>query len=182
MGRLNQIAAETRGSEVAEAALVLPLVFTLLLGIFWVGRAYNIYATINHAAREGARVAASSSCATCGNIVLPGDQVAQNYVAPILQASGLDPRLVTYQTPNFCVCGTPTSVCGTPVPCDSAGTGATPSICIQRNVDLGVPNYSPLTCGTAVSFQYPFQLPLPFAPPSVRSLTITTQVKARTEN
>ena len=53
MGRLKEIVAGTRGAEIAEAAVVLPLLFMMLFGIYWFGRAYNIYATINHAAREG---------------------------------------------------------------------------------------------------------------------------------
>ncbi|MBZ5600183.1 MAG: pilus assembly protein [Acidobacteriia bacterium] len=173
--------AETAASEIAEAALVLPLMFTLLLGIFYVGRAYNVYAAMNHAAREGARAAASSSCATCAtpNQPLPADQVATSYVAPVLAASGLDTTLVTSATPNFCSCGSDT--CSQPVACDSAGTSAVPSVCVQYNVDLGVHNYSPPTCGTAVSFQYPFHLPLPFAPSSLQTVTISTQAQARTE-
>lgn len=167
------------GSEIVEAALVLPIMFTILLGIFWVGRAYNVYATVVHAAREGARMAGSPNCASCGNVVITGDQVATTYVAPILQASGLDPSLVTHTTPNLCGCGTP--ACGTPVPCDPAGASATPSICVQYNVDLGVPNYSPLVCGTAVSFQYPFQMPLPFAPDTLKNLQIKAQMQARFE-
>ena len=62
-----KLAGETVGAEIAEAAVVLPLVFMLILGIYWFGRAYNIYATITHAAREGARAATAQTCATCGN-------------------------------------------------------------------------------------------------------------------
>jgi Flp pilus assembly protein TadG len=60
---MRKIATGTTGSEIAEAALVLPILFMLLLGIYWFGRAFNVYATINHAAREGARVAVAQSCA-----------------------------------------------------------------------------------------------------------------------
>ena len=180
MGRWKIVAVETRGSEIAEAALVLPLMFTMLLGVFWVGRAYNVYATMNHAAREGARAAANSDCATCTNQVLPADQIAVNYVAPILRASRLDPNLVPTATPpNFCPCGSPS--CTTPVACDSAGTGAVPSICVQYDVDIGEPNYNPRSCGTAVSFQYPFQFPLPFVPLGVPNFMIRTQAQARSE-
>lgn len=173
--------AETTATEIAEAALVLPLMFTLLLGIFYVGRAYNVYAAMNHAAREGARAAASSTCATCAspNLPLPADQVATNYVAPVLTASGLDTSQVSSTTPNFCACGFDT--CSQPVACDSAGTSAVPSVCVQYNVDLGLHNYSPPACGTAVSFRYPFHLPLPFAPPSLQTITIGTQAQARAE-
>ena len=65
--RLKKIATGTTGSEIAEAALVLPIFFLIMLGIYWFGRAFNTYATINHAAREGARVGVAQTCATCGN-------------------------------------------------------------------------------------------------------------------
>src|SRR2546428_13030499 len=67
MNCFRKIATDCRGQEIAEAALVLPLVFMLLLGIVWFGRAFNIYATLNRAAREAALAAASPTCATCGN-------------------------------------------------------------------------------------------------------------------
>jgi hypothetical protein len=174
------LAGEIQGTEIAEAAVVLPLMFTMLLGVLWVGRAYNIYATMNHAAREGAQAAANSDCATCSNQVMPADQIATNYVAPILRASRLDPRLVASAAPpNFCACGTIN--CATPVACDSAGTSAVPSICVQYDVDIGEPSYNPRTCGTAVSFQYPFQFPLPFTLPGLQNFMIRTQAQTRSE-
>ena len=181
MRRFYKVVTESAGSEIAEAALVLPLMFTLLLGVFWVGRAYNIYAAMNHAARDGARIAGSSDCASCANAMPAADVVAANYVGPILKASGLDlNRVQSTITPNFCACGS--GACGSAVACDAAGTTAVPSICVQRNVDLGVPGYTPQVCGTAVSFQYPFTLPLPFAPSNLQTVTINSQAQARTEN
>ena len=56
----------TQGAEIAEAALVLPVVFVFLLGIVWFGRAFNIYSTIQQAAQQGAIAAARPSCAVCG--------------------------------------------------------------------------------------------------------------------
>lgn len=182
MARWKQSLAADTASEIAEAALVLPLMFTLLLGIFYVGRGYNIYAAMNHAAREGARAAASSTCATCPtpNQPLPADQVATTYVAPVLAASGIDnSRVTSTVTPNLCACGS--GSCPQPVQCDPLGTSSVPSVCVQYNVDLGLQNYSPVTCGTAVSFQYPFHLPLPFAPSSLQTVTIATQAQARAE-
>src|SRR5882724_5911249 len=99
-----RVAGETRGAEIAEAAIVLPLMFTLLLGIYWFGRAYNIYTTITHAAREGARAASAPTCATCmptPNSVLPADQVADR-IAQTLQASKLDPAQVSPLSPSLC--------------------------------------------------------------------------------
>ena len=88
--RLKKIATGTTGSEIAEAALVLPIFFLIMLGIYWFGRAFNTYATINHAAREGARLAVAQTCAACGNaqpsLTAIGTQVAQS-----LRASSLDP-------------------------------------------------------------------------------------------
>jgi len=174
------LARESEGSQVAEAALVLPLMFTLLLGIFWLGRAYNIYSTMNQAAHVGAQVAARSSCATCGSSSLTGSQVATTYIAPVLQASGLDVNRVSAATPPaMCQCGV--TNCSVPVSCDASGLGAVPSVCVQYNVDIGTSNYVPPTCGTVVSFQYPFSLPLMFAPPSMQNITIRTQVASRVE-
>src|SRR5690348_3478710 len=58
---------EENGAELTEAALVLPILLTLLLGIFWMGRAYMVYETITRAAREGARYEVLPSCSSCGN-------------------------------------------------------------------------------------------------------------------
>ena len=63
---LRKIITGTIGSEIAEAALVLPIFFMIMLGIYWFGRAFNTYATINHAAREGARLGTVQGCAMCG--------------------------------------------------------------------------------------------------------------------
>ncbi len=55
----------SEAAEIAEAALVLPVVFVFLLGIVWFGRAFNIYSTIQQAAQQGAIAAARPTCATC---------------------------------------------------------------------------------------------------------------------
>src|ERR1700731_2477066 len=97
MRSLKKIVAGNRGSEIAEAALVLPIFFMLMIGIYWFGRAFNIYSTINHAAREGARLAVARNCATCGTPNgqhIPNDVAAQ--VQQALQASHVDPGQVTH--------------------------------------------------------------------------------------
>ncbi|MGH3628362.1 MAG: TadE family protein, partial [Sciscionella sp.] len=55
--RLCEMAAADSGAELLEFAFVIPLLLMLLVGIFWIGRAYNIYENITRAAREGARYA-----------------------------------------------------------------------------------------------------------------------------
>ncbi len=46
-----------RGTELVEAALTLPLLLVVAVGIFEFGRAYQTWQVLTNAAREGARVA-----------------------------------------------------------------------------------------------------------------------------
>jgi Flp pilus assembly protein TadG len=153
-------AHDTSGAEIAEAAIVLPLVFMLLLGIYWFGRAYNIYATITHAAREGARAATAPACALCGNAALKPDQVATR-VSQALQASKLNPNQVTPLLPNPALKDCTTLA---PVTSCAAVGGGNPQICFQSNVQINAPAAptEPSSCGVSVSFQYPYQFYLPF--------------------
>src|SRR5260221_9795826 len=89
--------ASSDGTEIVEAALVLPLVFMFLLGIIWFGRAFNIYSTITQAAERGAATAARPFCATCGqpgdnwnNTGFPGNTTVENSVFAVMDASSLD--------------------------------------------------------------------------------------------
>ena len=157
---LRSLLHKTEGAEIAEAAAVLPVLFLILLGIFYFGRAYNIYGTITQAAMQGARAAVAPSCATCTNTTLTADVIATNYVAPALQASKLDPAQVQPLNPTACLCNS--AACATTVACDPAGIGATPSICVQQNVVLSNNASAPQVCGTSVSFQYPYAFNLPF--------------------
>jgi Flp pilus assembly protein TadG len=176
MKLLKRILAGTAGAEIAETAVVLPLLFTVLLGVFFFGRAYNIYGTITQAAMQGARAAVASTCATCTNQVPTADQIATNVIAPVLQASHLDPARVQVLTPAACACGT--VACGSSVACDPAGVSATPSICVQQNVNISTSGGAS-QCGTSVAFQYPYGFNLPFQ-------SFTLQMKAtaqmRSEN
>src|ERR1700734_3638484 len=90
--KLRQIASSlrnTEGAEIAEAAVVLPLLFMLLLGIVWFGRAFNIYSTIQQAAQQGAITAARASCATCGDNA-PLAATVDAVIDKVMQASSLD--------------------------------------------------------------------------------------------
>ncbi len=89
-------AAEERGAEIVEFAIVLPVLLMLLIGIIWLGRAYNIYETMTRAAREGARYAGAPTCAKCaGGNQLPGASQVQAVVDAALSASALDPTKKT---------------------------------------------------------------------------------------
>jgi Flp pilus assembly protein TadG len=155
VSRVRKLATGTLGSEIAEAALVLPIFFMIMLGIYWFGRAFNVYATINHAAREGALVATMSSCASCGNTATTPSTVATTVTAA-LQAAGLDPNQIqTYPPPSAVSCG------GGTLSCNTASSNNNITIC--TNVQL-TPAASPglPACGVTVSFQYPYNFSLPF--------------------
>jgi Flp pilus assembly protein TadG len=172
--RLKKIATGTTGSEIAEAALVLPIFFLIMLGIYWFGRAFNTYATINHAAREGALAATMSTCGSCGNsaATLSPSTVATTVTAA-LQASGLDPgQIQAYAPPAPTFCG------GAAPTCNSANSNIT----ICSNVQLTPPASPGLpACGVTVSFQYPYNFSLPFPVPPYGSNVFNLQLKANVQ-
>jgi hypothetical protein len=176
--RLKKLATGTTGSEIAEAALVLPIFFLIMLGIYWFGRAFNTYATINHAAREGARAAVAQTCATCGspNISLTTNQIATQ-VKQSLQASSLDPNQVTN------LGGTPTACGGGSASCAQASN---PKIWVCYNVQLQPPASLPLNsgapaCGVSVEFQYPYQFSLPFTSLNMQKIMLNAGVQMKGE-
>jgi Flp pilus assembly protein TadG len=160
---------EDSGAELVEAALVIPILLMLLLGIVWIGRAYNVYETITRAAREGTRYAVLPSCIACtpsnsmadtytsaGTISSPAclgnpTYAFTNYIAPALTASALDPNNVT----NYC----------------------------QQAVVLN-PTSDPSAqqCGIQISFKYPLQLAIPFTSLSASTINIPTSATMRMEN
>jgi len=175
IGRVKKILFGISGAEIAEAAVVLPVLFMMMFGIYWFGRAYNIYATINHAAREGARVASAPTCASCGNNFSTVDQIADR-VAQALQASKLDPSQVTNSGANRVACGGGTSACSTP-------SGGRPNICVYFNVQLNptAPGVPP-GCGVGVSFRYPYRFYFPFTSLHNQLVTLPADVQMTGEN
>lgn len=174
----HRLVSETRGAEIAEAAAVLPLMFMVLLGIFWFGQAFSIYGAITRAAQEGARAGSyAPSCSTCGIDSLPLRRTnAINAVQAALAGSKLDPTLAqppaTPPTFNFCAGLTPG--------CDAASS----QLCVQAPVQL-VPASAPggtQACGISVSFQYPFQFWLPFASLNKQKIWINSSAVVKLEN
>jgi Flp pilus assembly protein TadG len=146
------------GAELVEMAFVLPLLLTLLIGIFWGARAYNIYETITRAAREGARVAVAPSCSTCGSAV-PSVANVDNAVLNSLTSSSID--ITQIQIP-------------------SCTGNLSSTICYQRDIQLNTS--TPKELGVSVSLTYPFQFSLPFTSLSLSTVNITTAVQMREEN
>src|SRR6266536_5332994 len=165
---------DSAGTEIAEAAFVLPVLFLFLLSIFWFGRAFSMSGSINHAAREGARVAAVPACGSCspapGTVwsgsALPGDKSVVDAVNAALIAAHVDPTNAQPYSPNpapvACEGVVPQGVCVT-----ATGTAPSAEINICRNVVLNQGNQSPPVCGVIVNFQYPYQLVRPFSKQAV---------------
>jgi len=149
--RFRRLARNERGVELLEAALVFPALLALLIGVFWLGRAYNVYQTITRAAREGARFALAPSCGTCSPAnTFPTDPEVTTVINNALSASSLNPA------------------------------GAT-NLQIQRIQPLNSDPPPNQVFGVIVSFGYPMQLRIPFTPLNATTITITTKVQMRQE-
>jgi Flp pilus assembly protein TadG len=158
---------EDDGAQLLEFALLMPLLLTLMLGIVWMGRAYNIYQTITRAAREGGTYGVLPNCATCGNATVDTystintcltnpTNVFTNQISPALQASGLDPANV--------------------------GTYCQQAQWLNQASDGNVDSKMPTQCGVVISFTYPVKLRIPFTTLNASTLNIPTQVRMRMEN
>jgi Flp pilus assembly protein TadG len=174
---LRRLAAETHGAEIAEAAAVLPLMFMVLLGIFWFGQAFSIYGTITRAAQEGARAAAAPYCSTCAAGTRSSVN-AFNAVQSSLRAAKLDASHARYPVspPLVTACGS----VGVGVGCD--GT-ASSNVCVQTGIQLSnTTGGATGVCGVSVSFQYPFQFYLPFTSLNKQLIWMTASARARAED
>ncbi len=173
-----ELIAESRGAEIAEAAAVLPLMFMVLLGIFWFGQAFAIYGAITRAAQEGARAGSLPYCATC-----PGDNTltayaanAANAIQNSLTASKLDPTQAKppVTDPLLLNCSNSTAV--------TCASGGNIDYCIQApiqltNTGLGATGL----CGISVSFRYPYRFWLPFTSVNKQIIWISASARVRME-
>jgi len=174
---LRRLARESRGAEIAEAAAVLPLMFMMILGIFWFGQAFSIYGTITRAAQDGARAGAAPACSTCAGTDTAAQRAtnAVNAVRAALVIAKLDPNKALAPSPvpalNACTGGA--------VPCAGAGT----NVCVQSPVQLSTTAGGATgVCGISVSFRYPFQFKLPFTSLNNQQIQINASARVRTEN
>jgi hypothetical protein len=174
------------GSEIAELAIVMPLLFTLIVGIYSFGRAYNVYATVTRAAQDAARVAAAPVCANCpqpscggSSGQFPCDAAVAQVIIDTLNASNLNPTRPN-QVSILQLANSTRGPC--PPPAASAPTCTTApnlNVYICRDVLLNNITRSPV-CGTTVSFTYKYQfMPVPFI--RMSSIDIPAQAQVRTE-
>ena len=71
---------ERRGAAAVEAAIVMPVVITLMLGIWEVGRLTQMNQILTNACREGARTAAGGSINGVGVTVATVQQAVKDYM------------------------------------------------------------------------------------------------------
>jgi hypothetical protein len=148
----------------------------ILLGIYWFGRAFNIVGTINHAAREGARVAVANTCATCvpGNNPPLAGTIATS-IDNALQAANMDPNSVIAVAPTYTAC---------PPAAGNAACTTTNKIQVCQNVQLQstIPTASGNpACGITVDFQYPWEMALPFTSVNGQLMKLSAHVQMRVE-
>jgi Flp pilus assembly protein TadG len=174
-------------SEIAETAIILPLLFMILLAIFWFGQAYHIYGVITHAAREGARAAVVTTCATCAASTTTPAQNAETAITNAIAAAHMNMSQVQQPVtpPTLYACGTQGSACGPPVQCDG-GTGGETNICVQTNVQLASCSTTPpgeATCGTSVSFVYQngYSFTIPLTNLNLQNITFPAEAQMRVE-
>lgn len=173
---LRKLAADSSGAEIAEAAAVLPLMFMILLGIFWFGQAFSIYGTITRAAQDGARAGAAPYCTTCTPGANSQNQNAFNAVQASMAAAKLDPGNARYPLPappSLNACSSTTTSVG----CDTSIS----NVCVQSPVQFTTTS-SGGVCGVSVTFQYPFQFWLPFTSLNKQKIWLRASAHARMEN
>ena len=175
---------DSRGSEIAETAMILPLFFMIFLGIFFFGQAYRIYGTLTQGARAGAEAAVAPICATCTAGTATPALNAQAAVYNSLAAAHLDKNslvpVAKWTAPTLCQCGSTSPSCASPVTCD----GSVGDVCVQENVQLSYPSKGGMgTCGISVSARYKYgsSLPIPGTTLDLGNLMLPGQAQMRSE-
>jgi Flp pilus assembly protein TadG len=145
--RVKKLQRVETGVELLEFALLLPVFLTLLIGIFWMARAYNVYETIARAAREGARTAVAPTCSTCGD-TFPSQATVKTAVTNSLAASGMA----------------------------TAGTGIAINIQQHQQLNLDANNPNALWTVVQVTYPFQFVLPFTSTSATTINMTTTAQM------
>src|ERR1700732_444952 len=188
---VRRLTTETRGAEIAEAAAVLPIMFMMILGIFWFGQAFSTYGTITRAAQEGARAAIAPSCTTCAAGTDPSTKAINAGQSPPV-AAHLDPTKLQQPSapPSLCACGSvATCTGGGAIACDGSqskiwvqGVQFPAGGPLQKNlVQLAPASTGSGVCGITVSLRYPFKFWLPFTSLNKQQIWLQAQAEVRAE-
>jgi Flp pilus assembly protein TadG len=161
-----------------ELALVLPILFLVILAIFWFGLAFHVASTTERAAKQAAQFAAKPICTSCGNSFPLNTQVITT-LNSALQAGHLDPANITSYSPSFACSNVPAPTCSSPgnveictnapLTCGSVKCQNPPAAC-GSNPSLGV----------RVSFRYNFKSPIPMG--SWNQITIPASAAVQQED
>jgi Flp pilus assembly protein TadG len=162
----------TEAAEIAEFAIVLPILLLLVLAMFWVGQAYNISNNLNKAATDGLAAALKNTCATCGNTAASKVQIA-DALEKAFQAGNLKAGNLQTYTPKS---GTPACPVS-PVSSVTSSTGVTYALEICSPMPLWPAS---TVLGTRVAMQYSTPIASPIA--AFKSLTLQAVVQGRPEN
>ena len=174
-----RLAGQQVGGTIAELALVLPILFLVMLAIFWFGLTFYIYSTVERAAKQGVDALARQTCATCGNTVT-ADGAVLTSVTSVLQAGRLaTTNLTTYAPPFACTAATAPNcrlsgpavqICsGVPLTCGSSACQTPPAACGANPV-----------LGTRVSFAYQYRFPVPVG--VLQNITIPASAQVTQED
>jgi Flp pilus assembly protein TadG len=174
-GIVGHLIRDTSGAEIAEAAAVLPLMFMILIGIFWFGQAFSIYGAITRAAQDGARAGAAPVCTTCA----AGSSAATNATNAVTASLAISNLNIGVARQPLTIPSFPTNACtsGATNPCDAVSS----NVCVQQPVQLSSLSNGSAVCGISVSFQYPFQFHLPFASLNNQKIWMTASARVRLE-
>jgi Flp pilus assembly protein TadG len=173
MRKILKLCAGSDAAEIAEFAIVLPILFFLVLAMFWLGQAYNISNNLNKAATDGLAAALKNSCATCGNTAASQVQIA-DAIEKAFQAGSLKPGNLQAYTPKP---DTPTCP-STPITSVTSSTG----VAYALEVCTGMPLWPTTTTilGTRIAMQY--STPIAFPVAAFKSVTLQAVVQGRPEN
>jgi Flp pilus assembly protein TadG len=154
--------SDTRGSQIVEFAVALPLLVVFVVGIFDFGNAFNIKYKLTNAVREGARFAAAQptsdlsqpTVGTTGSLESVASQVANNLLTANVNdcgLSGVANQTVTQPAPLTWTYTTSTGC-----------SGATLTLTIERGYTFTAPASSIYPLGltveaTRVTLSYPYK-------------------------
>jgi hypothetical protein len=162
MARWSKRVRRDEAAEIVEMAFVMPLLLTLLLGMFWAARAYNVYQTLTRAAREGARVAVAPTCFGCGSngsfLASSGGCSGTSCCQVSGSTNAIDAAVMnSLAAANLCITGE--------------------SVSVAQHQKLGSDASGSNTQWTVVTVSYPFQFLLPFT--SVNMTTVHISATAQ---
>ena len=156
--RFRQGQSRWRGVQIAEFALVLPLLVTMAIAVMDFGAATNMKQKISNAAREGARFAASQPILDVN--IQGGGPPSLNAVNEVVFDYLANARVLPNAGQGSCALGgAATQISGDGASTwtySYAGCPNTLTVVIARNYTIGTTSQGVLLLGTDVKVSYPY--------------------------